>query len=294
MDPRRLLVLRVVARTGSIAQAAHSLHLTAPAVSQQLAALERELGVAVIDRSGRRAALTVAGRLLAQTAERIHDELADGQRRLAELTGSLAGPLRVAAFQSVMGPLVAPALCRVALEHPEIETSVIESYGSTALDGLQRGELDVVLYEHDAGENPPSGPGLATTKLLFDPYRLVMPATWPIQVTRVDELIGRPWVAGPQDISCHRMLRRLLSDNGAESTLVDACVEVPSMLALVAAGRGAAIVPRLAVQGADVTVVDLDLGGRIIGAIYPSYRGHARPAAASLVGALISVSSSLQ
>jgi DNA-binding transcriptional LysR family regulator len=114
IDPRRLRVLQTVAAHGSVAAAADALHLSPPAVSQQLLALERETGASLIDRSGRQVALTAAGRLLAAHGERIAAQLRQAERDLAELTGQAAGPVRIAAFQTVMAPLIAPALRALA------------------------------------------------------------------------------------------------------------------------------------------------------------------------------------
>jgi len=287
IDPRRLLVLRAVAAGGSIAQAARSLHLTPPAVSQQLAALEREVGITLVDRTGHRAVLTAAGRLLAQTAERINADLVDGERQLAELTGRLTGPVRIAAFQSVMHDLVAPALQQSAIDHPAVRPSFTERYGDAAVQELRRGDLDLVIFEHDTNDKPPGGPRLAATPLLFDPYRLVVPPAWQIRPLSIRDLIGHPWVGGPPGTACDRLLQRLLDGTDPGTYIVDVCIEFPTVLALVAAGRGAAIVPQLALQDEPVrTFPHVDLGGRRIGALYAHYRGQAKPAVRALLEVL--------
>ena len=118
IDPRRLRVLQAVAAHGSVAAAADALHLTPPAVSQQLLALERETGASLIDRSGRQVTLTAAGRLLAGHGERIAAQLREAERDLAELTGQAAGPVRIAAFQSVMSPADRPRPADLAAAQP--------------------------------------------------------------------------------------------------------------------------------------------------------------------------------
>ncbi|MFB9407188.1 LysR family transcriptional regulator [Dactylosporangium matsuzakiense] len=97
LDPRRLAVLAAIARRGTLAGAAAALHVTPSAVSQQLAALEHSVGRPLVDRSGRRAVLTAAGRLLAGRAEAIARELLEAERELAALSGRAAGQVRVAA-----------------------------------------------------------------------------------------------------------------------------------------------------------------------------------------------------
>jgi DNA-binding transcriptional LysR family regulator len=176
IDPRRLRVLAAVAGGGSISAAAETLHLTPPAVSQQLLALEREVGVTVLDRSGRRVTLTAAGRLLAGYAEKLGVLLRQAEGDLAELTGRVTGPVRLAAFQSVMRFLVGPALRDLTGAHPGIDVTVVERYGPPAVIDLRRGDLDVVLTEYDT--RPPVEPALELHELAFDPYRLVVPREW--------------------------------------------------------------------------------------------------------------------
>src|SRR5579859_1705339 len=154
IDPRRLRILQAVAAHGSVAAAAQALHLTPPAVSQQLLALERETGAALVDRSGKQVRLTAAGRLLAAHGERIAAQLREAERDLAELTGQAAGPVRIAAFQSVMAPLIGPALRNICAASPAVQPVITERYGPAAIADLRRGDLDIVLTEYDAAGPP--------------------------------------------------------------------------------------------------------------------------------------------
>jgi DNA-binding transcriptional LysR family regulator len=133
IDPRRLRVLQAVAAHGSVASAADALRLSPPAVSQQLLALERETGASLIDRAGRQVRLTAAGRLLAAHGELIAAQLRQAERDLAELTGQAAGPVRIAAFQSVMAPLIGPALRDLAAASPAVQPVIAERYGPAAV-----------------------------------------------------------------------------------------------------------------------------------------------------------------
>jgi DNA-binding transcriptional LysR family regulator len=290
IDPRRLHVLQAVAAHGSVAAAADALHLSPPAVSQQLLALERETGASLIDRSGRQVALTVAGRLLAAHGERITEQLRQAERDLAELTGQASGPVRIAAFQTVMNPLVAPALRALAAAHPAVRPVVTERYGPAAVAELRLGDLDIVLTEYDAASPPPAEPGLALRRLAFDPYLLVIPPDWQLTVRSVGDLAGRPWVAGPPGTACDHALRRLAAEAGIAIPAGDVCVEFPSVLALVAAGRGAAIIPRLALAQTQVTVCALPpLGGRHIAAWHQAGSPQPAPATVTVLDALASV-----
>jgi DNA-binding transcriptional LysR family regulator len=287
IDPRRLRVLQAVAAHGSVAAAAGALHLSPPAVSQQLLTLERETGASLIDRTGRQVTLTAAGRLLARHGERIAAQLRQAERDLAELTGQVAGPVRLAAFQSVMSPLIAPALQILAAAHPAIRPTVTERYGPDAVAALRLGDLDVVLTEYDAASPPPAEPGLGLRQLAFDPYLLVIPPDWQVTVRSLRDLAGRPWVAGPPGTACDNALQRLAAQAGITIPDGDVCAEFPSVLALAAAGRGAAIIPALALGQAPVTVCALPpLGGRHIAAWHPAGQAHPAPAAATVLDAL--------
>jgi len=290
IDPRRLRVLQAVATHGSVAAAADALRLTPPAVSQQLLALERETGASLVDRSGRQVTLTAAGRLLAGHGERIAAQLRQAERDLADLTGQVAGLVRVAAFQSVMSALIGPALRALAADHPAVQPVIAERYGPPAVADLRRGDLDVVLTEYDAGQPAPAEPGLGLRELTFDPYLLVIPPDWGITVRGLPDLAGRPWVAGPPGTACDHALRRLAAAAGLTIPDGDVCVEFPSVLALVAAGRGAAIIPRLALGHWPVTVCALPpLGGRHIAAWYLAGAARPAPAAAAVLDALARV-----
>jgi DNA-binding transcriptional LysR family regulator len=287
IDPRRLRVLQAVATHGSVAATAQALHLTPPAVSQQLLALERETGASLIDRTGRQVALTAAGRLLAAHGERITAQLREAERDLAELTGQVAGPVRLAAFQSVMTPLIGPALGLLAAAHPAIQPVIAERYGPAAVAALRLGDLDIVLTEYDAESTTPAEPGLGLRQIAFDPYLLVIPPDWQISARGLRDLAGRPWVAGPPGTACDQALRRLAAEAGIAIPAGDVCVEFPSVLALVAAGRGAAIVPELALGQAPVSVCALPpLGGRNIAAWYPAGPSQPTPATATVIDAL--------
>jgi DNA-binding transcriptional LysR family regulator len=287
IDPRRLRVLQAVAAHGSVTAAADALHLTPPAVSQQLLALERETGASLVDRSGRQVRLTAAGRLLAAHGERIAAQLRQAERDLAELTGQAAGPVRIAAFQSVMAPLIGPALRNLAAASPAIQPVVAERYGPAAVADLRLGDLDIVLTEYDAASPRPAEPGLALRHLAFDPYLLVIPPDWQVAPRSLRDLARRPWVAGPPGTACDHALQRLAAEAAIAVPAGDVCVEFPSVLALVAAGRGAAIIPQMALGQAPVTVCALPpLGGRHIAAWHQAGPAQPAPATATVLDAL--------
>ncbi|GAA1959917.1 LysR family transcriptional regulator [Catenulispora subtropica] len=259
LDPRRLRVLRAVALRGGMADAAQLLHLTPSAVSQQLAQLEREVGQPLIDRSRRKAALTPAGQVLAARAERIEHELAEARRELTELSGRLTGPVTIAAFSSAVCHLLVPALLELAKTHPDLEPRVVELEGPHALSELRTGALDLVVSEYDIDGQVPTASlyGLASDPVADDEYCIVTPTGWSPQPRSIRDLTARPWVAGPPETACGRALDRIAAEYGFTARRAHTCLEFPTVLALVAAGLGAAIVPMLALAGAPPDAVAL-------------------------------------
>lgn len=286
LDPRRLRVLRAVALRGGVMDAARLLHLTPSAVSQQLTQLEQEVGVALLDRSRRRIALTAAGWLLAERAERIEQELAQARRDLTALSGRVSGPVVVAAFPTAIRHLLAPALATIARDHPDVRPSVIELEGPPALHELRTGGVDVVIAEGDRPIVEP--PGLRAVPLADDEYRIAVPRGWSPRSVR--ELANRPWVAAPTDSACGAALERLAAKHRFSPVRAHTCLEFPAVVALVAAGLGAAILPSLAlgdVPTDTVAVTSLPVGGaRRLTALCRAPRSGPEPVATTLIDAL--------
>ncbi|MFR9776617.1 LysR family transcriptional regulator [Micromonospora sp. MS34] len=290
IDPRRLRVLWAVARRGGVAAAAPLLHLTPSAVSQQIAQLEREVGVAVLDRGPRGVTLTEAGRHLAATGERIEAELTEARRALSALTGRVAGPVTIAAFPTAIAHLIVPAVRALAAEHPAIEPRIVELEGESALRELTTGTVDVLIDDSEPGIVPqPSG--TVSVPLLADPYRVVVPTAWQRTPGGLADLAQDPWIVGPSGSAVRRALDRLADEHGFRPLAAHECIEFPAVLALVAAGLGAAVVPALALAGGrppGVAATSLSaLGGRYLSAMHRAYRTGASPAVAVTVTALM-------
>jgi len=286
IDPRRLRVLRAVALRGGVMDAARLLHLTPSAVSQQLSLLEQEVGLPLLDRSRRRIGLTAAGQLLAARAERIEQELAEARRDLAALSGRVSGPVVVAAFATAIRHLLVPAIVVVTRSHPDVRPSVVELEGPEALHELRTGGVDVVITE---GDRPPAElPGLAAHPLADDEYRIAVPSNWAPRTVR--DLGELPWVAAPPDSACGAALDRLAAKYRFTPVRAHTCLEFPAVLALVAGGLGAAILPTLAltdVPAGTVTVTSLPVGGaRRLTALRRAPRSGPEPVAATLIDAL--------
>ncbi|MGI5177448.1 LysR family transcriptional regulator [Dactylosporangium sp. CA-152071] len=289
LDPRRLAVLAAIARRGTLAGAATALHVTPSAVSQQLAQLEHTVGRPLVDRSGRRAVLTAAGRVLAVRAEAIERELAEAERELVAMSGRAAGLVRVGAFATVIRHLLIPAMARLARDHPDVTCSITELDGPPALRELRLGGLDVTITERDASLGLESRRQVSVVPLGEDPYRVVVPAGWP-PVLSYGDLADCPWIAGPPTSTTGQVLDRLGRERGFTPRRVHACVDYPVVLALVAAGHGATIVPDLALRdalAAGVRVTDLPVAGaRRLDALVTAGRA-ALPAVTALLSVLV-------
>jgi DNA-binding transcriptional LysR family regulator len=288
IDPRRLRVLRAVALRGGVMDAARLLHLTPSAVSQQLAQLEREVGVPLVDRSRRRVELTPEGRLLATRAERIESELLAARRELAAMSGRVSGPVVAAGFLTAIRRLLVPALERLAATHPEVEPSVVELEDAPALRELRTGGIHVAIAERDAEAPGPGVRGIAVEPLLDDEYRVVVPEAWATRPRSILELAATPWVASPPERSCGAALERLAAEHGFTPRRAHVCSEFPSVLALVGAGHGAAIVPLLALADGPADAVAVTsipgAGFRRLSALHRA--GASEPVVGVMLGAL--------
>jgi DNA-binding transcriptional LysR family regulator len=250
VSPDRLLVLRAVAEAGGVVAAGRRLHLAPSGVSQHLAALERETGLVLLDRSRRGGqrplTLTAAGRRLAAHADRLAAVLADADAEALALAGRLEGPVRIAAFTTVLRRLVVPAVHALAESDPGITPVVHEFDEASALAALHAGDLEVMLVEDEGDRLRPPPNGLAARRLLDDPYRLALPAGWP-RPRDVADLAERPWIDGPPGSAVRGVLDRLRATTGLPLPGAHVCLEFPAALALVDAGLAAALVPALAV-----------------------------------------------
>lgn len=282
-------------------RAAEALYLTPSAVSQQLAQLEREVGLALLDRSQRRISLTPAGRVLAGYAERVEEELLEARRELTRFTERLAGPVRIAAFPTVIKHLLVPAMRELAVRHPKISPIIHEIYGAPALQELRLGAVDMMIAERDTGLPAPVQPSLGSRLLYVDEYRIVLPPDLTDPPRTFADLAEVPWVTSEPSNATGQALDRLAALHGFEPRKVHVITEFGPALALVAAGHGVAIVPALAlldVPEGEVRVSELrDVGARRLDAVTRVSRtrsGEPDPVQAVVIGVIEEVTAALE
>jgi DNA-binding transcriptional LysR family regulator len=187
LDPRRLLTFREVANRRSFSRAAEALALTQPAVSQQVAALERQLGVRLLDRGPGGPAPTEAGALLLDHADAIAGRLAQADAQLAELIVADRELLRVGAFPSALGSIVPAAIAQLRAERPDMQVEAVEGSARENGAAVAAGELHVAVCFQDVSLPRHEPDGTARHDLGEEPMLALLPAGHP--------LAGRPRVA---------------------------------------------------------------------------------------------------
>jgi molybdate transport repressor ModE-like protein len=294
LDVRRMRVLREVAGRGTIAAAARALSFTPSAVSQQLAALEREAGVALLDRHGGRVRLTEAGRRLVARTDAILMELEAASAELAAAAAEVTGDAHVAAFPSAERALLAPAIAALQRRHPDVRVRTTELEPEASLPALRLGDVDLVVSHEDVSRPAPADARLERVDLMEDPLRLVLPPGHPADADAVAlaDLAGARWVATPPGTACRAMVDHACRAAGYVPDVPFHANEFGVLAAFVAEGLGVAMVPELALGafGPDVVVrpvADVVVQRRIYVAVRRG--GLERPALGAMVEALSSV-----
>ncbi|MEU6407145.1 LysR family transcriptional regulator [Microbispora sp. NPDC046933] len=285
LDVVRLRVLVAVARTGTVTGAARELHYSQPSVSHHLARLEAETGAKLVQRVGRGVRLTEAGRLLAERGAEILGRLDAASAELAAHVGLRAGRVRLAAFPSALGTFVPAAATRLAQDHPGLDLRLMEAEPPEALRLLRAGRVDVaVVFRY--GETAPEDDGVRLVHLLDDPSLLVTPSAYGGAGDLAAYADG-PWIAGCE--RCRAHLLTLCAEAGFEPRVSFTTDDYVAVQAMVAAGLGVAILPRLALSAhrhPDVRVSELPGSAR---RVYAATYGEPPdpPAVAALVAALL-------
>ncbi len=258
LDTRRLLVLREVAAHGSVSGAAEALGYTPSAVSQQLAALEREAGRALIERRGRGITLTETARLLLPHAHDVLAALERADATLARTASELTGTVRLASFPTATRALLPAALAQLRQTHPRLRVELIELEPHESLPALALARVDVaVAHEYDlVGRD--AARDLRRAEILREPLLLAERGELD-GAARLADYAARDWIAPPVSTSCGELVRRACRAAGFEPRIVADTGDFSVACALAAAGVGVALVPRLgAYAAAGISLRELD------------------------------------
>lgn len=289
LDVRRLRLLRELAHRGTIAAVAEALAYTPSAVSQQLSALEREAGTALLARSGRRVELTPAAHGLVAHAEAVLARLELAEADLAAGRAGPAGPLRIGAFPSAARAVVPAALAALAGAHPALEPRLHELDPAAVAGALRAGDVEVALV-HDYDFVPvPVETGVETVALFEEVMFLAAPHTFtplPGEPHPLRRWRAAPWIVAPADTRCGTMTVRACEAAGFTPDARHVMDDFPAVLALVAIGGGVALVPQLGATApeADVVLTPLPMHRRTMAAHRRGAAGN--PAIAAFVDAM--------
>ncbi|ETK34129.1 LysR family transcriptional regulator [Microbispora sp. ATCC PTA-5024] len=253
LSSHRLKVLQEVFRTGSIAGAARTLRLSPSAVSHQLARLEEEAGVGLVERSAHSLQLTAAGRRLATRAQEVLDLIESAEKDLFAQARADAGQLRIGFFASAGYRLLPLALSSFTARHPGVELDLVLGQPHELLPDIERGALDVlVVFEHALDTwRPPKG--VEVVHLFDEPHLLVVPLGHPAARrprVRLADLADDPWITTFGTETPVSVLERASALEGFTPAIRCRSDHYEVTLGLVRAGLGVALVPSLGVQGA--------------------------------------------
>jgi DNA-binding transcriptional LysR family regulator len=251
LDLRRVRLLCELHARGTIAAVADALQFTPSAISQQLAILERESGVRLLERAGRGVRLTDAALTLVGHADALLERAALAEADLAAAAGTVSGRARVAGFQSVTLNLAIPAIEALARDAPRLRCELVEAEPEPAIPALALGDIDLVLadeWQHQPRHLPPS---LQRHDLLSDPVNLVLPERHAVlrrhaAAVPLAELRGEPWASGHPAMGWEEMTQRICRElGGFEPDIRFRANDATVSLALVSRGLAVAMLPDL-------------------------------------------------
>jgi DNA-binding transcriptional LysR family regulator len=266
MELLHLRVLREVARRGSISAAADALDYTQPAVSRQLAMLERQTGQALVERTPRGARLTAAGEALLHHADEILDRVAAAEREMRAISTLGAGSVRLSAFPSTVGSFVPAALRGFRDRYPRVRVAFELAEPGPALELLRQGRVDVAVTSLGAAAGPP--PGFRAVPLIEDPMLLALPTDHPLaelEEVPIAALAGEALVLGsPRTCPDCDVVQAACEEEGFAPNRAYVADDYGATLGLVASGLAVATVPQLALHHPRPDVVVRPLEQRIV------------------------------
>ncbi|MEM6794815.1 MAG: LysR family transcriptional regulator [Acidobacteriota bacterium] len=291
MDLQRLRTLQAVSQHGSISRAAEALYLTASAVSQQLSKLEKETGQKLLERQGRGVRLTDAASLLVTHADQILSLVERAEADLEERKGAVVGNLTIGTFATAARSLIPRVLPRLRENHPSLTVEVRELEPEQALAGVSRGTLDLSVVVAWANAPLEISDQLAREVLFTDSADLALPVGHPLadrESVRLEDFHDQVWISWPRGSICHDWLVLTLRGLGIEPQIVHTALEHATQIALVNAGLGAAVLPRLGRGVLPEGVCIVPVAPALERQVFAVWRQDAggRPAIAALVDAL--------
>ncbi|GAB2527438.1 LysR family transcriptional regulator [Paramicrobacterium agarici] len=285
LDMRRLRVLHELKLRGTLSAVADALAYSPSAVSQQLAQLEREAGVPLIQKAGRRVALTPQGEVLAAHAARLLDGLEAAEAAVSQTLTSVSGTVRLAVFQSAAHAIIPRAITLVAAQHPELRVITVEREPDEALFEVSARDFDLVIAEQYPGHTRAHRSDLDRVPLGNDAIRLAMPPdAGDTPIASVDDFAAsarhRPWVMEPQGTASRTWALQLCRGAGFEPDVRFETADLMAHIRLISSGNAVGLLPDLVWAGEHPSVTLRELPGNPQREVFTS----ARPANASRPG----------
>jgi DNA-binding transcriptional LysR family regulator len=290
LDVKRMKVLREVAAERSFSAAAQKLGYTQSAVSQQIAALERESGTVLIERNPRGIRLTDAGEALVRHADGILARIADAEAELEAIAGLRGGRLRLGSFPTAGATLMPKAIARFSHKHPGVELSLAEADPMESLPRLKAGELDLVLVDDTSGVLGQDE--VEFEHVLDDPLHIALPKDHPLSDRprlRFEDLAEDQWIQPTQACACSRHAEDACAKAGYVPRVAYESDDFGVVQGLVAAGVGVALLPELALVGERSDIVVRPIGKKpIVRKIYAATlaNGYRSPALEEMLALL--------
>lgn len=253
MIDRRLHVLRMVRQHGTVTGAAATLHLSPSAVSQQVRALARDLGVDLLQPQGRGVRLTPEADILLEHADALFVRWEQAQADLDAYRRGDRGPLRLCGFPSALMALLPSAAAHLQATGSALRLEVMQADPGESLDLLVAGETDLAILEASATTAATSDERFEQEPLFLDPLELVVPVDHPLadrgRIALADAA-DQPWIGGPVGGSYHQIELQACRQAGFTPRFAHRALDWSAYLALVTAGLGVALLPGLAVPPA--------------------------------------------
>ena len=291
LNLERLQALQAVATFGSVTGAAEALHLTPSAVSQQLTKLQRDVGQRLLEPYGRGVRMTPAGALLAGRANAILAEVEQAESELDRQRDLVVGELEVAAFPTAARALLPGAVAALHAAHPHLSVRLSERQPEESIRLVAAGHLDLALVNDWTNAPVVLPEGIEQRLVQRDPVDLALPPDHRLadrSTVELTDLADDAWITWPDGSTCYDWLAHTLRINGLSPRIRHTASEHQTQLAMVAAGLGVAIVPRLG-RGLTPGVRIVGLRPSFTRQVYLIWRSLAseRPAVAATVGAVV-------
>ncbi|TDU03207.1 DNA-binding transcriptional LysR family regulator [Streptomyces sp. 846.5] len=265
IDTRRLRTLRAVADHRTVTAAAAALYLTPSAVSQQLAALEHEVGHQLLVRDGRGVRLTAAGEILVAHSNTVLAQLERAEAELAAYSAGDAGEVTVASFATGIAAVVAPAMTALGVTDPGIRIRVRDAEGDASLMMVLDGHADLAVAVEYRGAPREDDQRLSRVPLYAEPFDAVLPEGHRLaggERVSVADLADEPWIGPYPGNPCHEVVMLACEFAGFQPRVTHSSDDFRAVAALAGAGAGVALVPRSALRGVDLPgVVVLPVAG---------------------------------